>query len=293
MNTTNKTGLHPKNKHKSHYDFPSLIKSHPELAKFVAPNKYGTDSIDFSNPQAVIALNTALLKHFYGVTFWDIPKNYLCPPIPSRADYIHHLADRMNDFLSKRKDEIHVLDVGVGANCIYPIIGNHEYRWKFVGSDIDKVALENAQNIIDKNKLNDKIELRLQTDKKKIFESIIQADEYFSFVVCNPPFHESAEAAKFGTEKKNKNLGLKKDNQNFGGVGNELWCEGGELAFIKQMIFESIDYRDNVAWFTTLVSKSTTMPFLYEELKKEGITKVRTIDMAQGQKRTRVLAWRF
>jgi len=293
MNTNNKIGLHPKNKHKSQYDFPSLIKAHPDLAKFVAPNKYGTDSIDFANPQAVIALNTALLKYFYDVKFWEIPKNYLCPPIPSRADYIHHLADRMDDFLSKRKDEIYVLDVGVGANCIYPIIGNHEYRWKFVGSDIDKVALDNAQKIINENKLNDKIELRLQTDKKKIFESIIKADEYFSFVVCNPPFHESAEAARAGTEKKNKNLGLKKDNSNFGGTNNELWCEGGELAFIKQMIFESIDYRDNVAWFSTLVSKATTMPLLYEELKKEGITKVRTIDMAQGQKRTRVLAWRF
>lgn len=293
MNTKNKSGLHPKNKHKSHYDFQSLIKSHPDLAKFVISNKYGTDSIDFANPKAVISLNTALLKHFYGIKFWEIPKNYLCPPIPSRADYIHHLADRMSDFISKRKDEINVLDIGVGANCIYPIIGSFEYGWKFVGSDIDKEAIVNAQKIIDQNQLNDQVELRLQGDKKKIFESIIKAEEYFSFVVCNPPFHESSEAAKFEAEKKNRNLGLKKDNLNFGGTNHELWCEGGELAFIKQMIFESIDYRDNVAWFSTLVSKSTTLPLLYEELKKEGITKIRTIDMAQGQKRTRVLAWRF
>lgn len=293
MNTQNKNGLHPKSKHKTQYDFPSLIKAHAPLAKFVGPNKYGTESIDFSNQAAVMALNTALLKYFYNVKFWEIPKDYLCPPIPGRADYIHHLADRMKDFLQKRGDAIHVLDVGVGANCIYPLIGNHEYGWKFVGSDIDVVALENAQNIIDKNKLNDQIELRLQTDRKKIFENVITADDYFSFVVCNPPFHESAEAAKEGTQKKNKNLGLKKDNSNFGGTNNELWCEGGELAFIKQMIFESVDYRDNVAWFSTLVSKSTTMPLLYEELKKEGITKVRTIDMAQGQKKTRILAWRF
>lgn len=293
MNTKNKTGLHPKNKHKSNYDFQNLIKAHPDLARFVVPNKYGTDSIDFANSQAVISLNTALLKHFYGVKFWEIPKKFLCPPIPGRADYIHHLADRMSDFLSKRKDEINVLDIGVGANCIYPIIGNYEYGWKFVGSDIDVEALENAQKIIDQNQLNEHIELRLQKDKTKIFESIINAEEYFSFVICNPPFHESAEAAKLGNEKKNRNLGFKKDNLNFGGTSNELWCEGGELAFIKQMILESIDYRDNVAWFSTLVSKSVTMPLLYEELKKEGITKIRTIDMAQGQKQTRVLAWRF
>lgn len=293
MTAETKTGLHPKNKHKTSYDFPALIKAHAPLAKFVGPNKYGTDSIDFSNSEAVLALNTALLKHFYDVKFWEIPKNYLCPPIPGRADYIHHLADRMKDFLLARKDDIYVLDIGVGANCIYPIIGNHEYGWKFVGSDIDEVALKNAQTIIDQNNLNDKITLRHQTDRKKIFEGVITVDDYFSLVVCNPPFHESAEAAREGTQKKNKNLGLKKDNLNFGGTSNELWCEGGELAFIKQMIFESVDYRDNVAWFSTLVSKSTTMPLLYEELKKEGITKVRTIDMAQGQKKTRILAWRF
>jgi 23S rRNA (adenine1618-N6)-methyltransferase len=289
----NKIGLHPKNKHKSNYEFNELIQSYPPLKEFVAKNKYGTDSIDFSNGKAVMALNAALLKHFYQVNFWEIPKDYLCPPIPGRADYIHHLADRMSDHLKNHAGDVYVLDIGVGANCVYPLIGNAEYNWKFVGSDIDSTALKNAQNIIDKNKLNDRIELRLQADKTKIFEGIINPDEFYSFVVCNPPFHESLSAAKEGTNKKNKNLGLKKDNQNFGGVGNELWCEGGELSFIKQMIFESIDYRDNVAWFTTLVSKSTTLPLLYEELKNQNINKVRTIDMAQGQKKTRVLAWRF
>ncbi len=293
MSSQNKVGLHPKNKHKSGYDFPKLIDTHPSLKNFVRPNNYGTDSIDFSEAEAVLALNTALLKHYYNIKFWEIPKNYLCPPIPGRADYIHHLADRMQDFLSKRKDDIYVLDIGVGANCIFPLIGNHEYGWKFVGSEIDLTALNNAQNIIDQNDLNDQISLRLQKDKKKIFEDIIFEDEYFSLVICNPPFHESSEAAKASTMKKNLNLGLKKNNSNFGGNHSELWCEGGELAFIKQMIFESVDYRDNVAWFSTLVSKSSTLPFLYEELKKEGITKIRTIDMAQGQKKTRILAWRF
>jgi len=293
METKTKIGLHPRNKHKSGYDFPNLIKAYPDLNKYVKTSKFGVDTIDFSNPSAVFALNCALLFYFYNIKFWAIPKDYLCPPIPGRADYIHHLNDRLSDYLKKQTGSIRVLDIGVGANCIYPIIGHHEYGWNFVGSDIDLVALENAQNIIERNDLNSAIELRLQKDRKKIFADILDPDDFFHLVTCNPPFHESLEMAKKGTEKKNNNLGLKKNNQNFGGTNNELWCEGGELAFIKQMIFESVDYRDNVGWFSTLVSKSATLPFLYSELKKEGITKIRTIDMAQGQKKTRILAWSF
>jgi len=88
-----KSQLHPRSQHRERYNFDELIKSSPELATFVAPNKYGDDSVDFFNPKAVLALNKALLKHHYGVEFWEIPEHYLCPPIPGRADYIHNIAD--------------------------------------------------------------------------------------------------------------------------------------------------------------------------------------------------------
>jgi 23S rRNA (adenine1618-N6)-methyltransferase len=91
-----KSNLHPRNKHRERYDFKQLINSCPELAQFVKLNNYNTESIDFFNPEAVKALNKALLKHFYGVNFWDIPKHYLCPPIPGRADYIHYAADLLS-----------------------------------------------------------------------------------------------------------------------------------------------------------------------------------------------------
>ena len=77
-----KSQLHARNLHRSRYDFPQLIKSCPELAPFVRPNPYGDLSINFSDPNAVKMLNKALLKHFYGIDYWDIPKDYLCPPIP-------------------------------------------------------------------------------------------------------------------------------------------------------------------------------------------------------------------
>ena len=88
-----KSRLHPRSLHRERYDFKKLIQSCPELDKYVKPNKFGDDSVDFFDPQAVRMLNTALLKHFYFIEFWDIPSDYLCPPIPGRSDYIHHIAD--------------------------------------------------------------------------------------------------------------------------------------------------------------------------------------------------------
>lgn len=88
-----KSGLHPRNRHRSRYDFDALSVSCPELIPFLAPTAYGDISIDFADPLAVKMLNKALLKHFYGIEYWDIPADFLCPPIPGRADYVHHLAD--------------------------------------------------------------------------------------------------------------------------------------------------------------------------------------------------------
>jgi len=91
-----KSRLHPRSKHINRYDFKKLIEGFPELESFVKPNKFGDESIDFSDPKAVICLNKALLKHHYGIEHWLIPEGYLCPPIPGRADYIHHIADLLS-----------------------------------------------------------------------------------------------------------------------------------------------------------------------------------------------------
>jgi len=88
-----KPGLHPRNRHHQRYDLPALCQAHPELQGFITLNPVGEQTIDFANPLAVKALNKALLAHFYAVKHWDIPDGFLCPPVPGRADYIHHLAD--------------------------------------------------------------------------------------------------------------------------------------------------------------------------------------------------------
>ncbi len=295
-----KSDLHHRNKHRSRYDFKQLSISCPELKAFVSINKYGNESIDFSNPDAVKTLNRALLNYFYAIKNWDIPANYLCPPIPGRADYIHYMADLLsasNKGVLPNGKSIKVLDIGIGANCVYPIIGNHEYGWNFVGSDIDVVAINAAKKIIRLNApLEGKIECRLQPSSSDIFKGIIEQNEAFDLSICNPPFHSSLAEANDGTERKWKNLGIKKIAKtalNFGGQNTELWCEGGEETFIHKMIEQSALLPTKCFWYSSLISKSSNLPIVYNALSKVKALDVKTINMAQGQKISRIVAWTF
>jgi 23S rRNA (adenine1618-N6)-methyltransferase len=296
-----KSGLHPRNRHRSRYNFNELVNCSAPLAKYVKPNKYNDESIDFSNPDAVMALNQAILKFFYNVNIWEIPKNYLIPPIPGRADYIHQVADLLgsqNEGVIPTGNRINILDIGVGANCVYPIIANSEYGWNFIGSDIDQIALESSSKIVTENNLSSSIKLRLQNSKLNIFKGIIAVDDYFDFTISNPPFHSSIEEAQSANERKNKNLNHSKSSKqnhklNFGGMSNELWCEGGESAFVIKMIKESIEFKTNCFWFSSLVSKKETLPSIYQTFKEVGVQDFKTIDMEQGQKKSRIVAWTF
>jgi 23S rRNA (adenine1618-N6)-methyltransferase len=292
--------LHPRNLHNDRYDFPTLIKTKPQLQEFVKPNKYEDLSIDFANPQAVITLNQALLAHFYAIENYTIPNGYLCPPIPGRADYIHHIADLLascnNGVIPKGKAVIG-LDVGIGANGIYAIIGASVYDWDFVGSDIEAEAIKSVENIVNSNdSLKEKIQCKLQTNPENIFKGIIGKDDFYDFTLCNPPFHKSLKDAMDGNKRKVQNLTKQKTTKNalnFGGKNNELWCKGGEITFIKNMIKESFEFKNNSLWFTTLVSKKENLPFIYKALEDIKAVEIKTIDMSQGQKITRVVAWTF
>lgn len=300
MNTTpEKKGFHPRNKHIFGYDFEKLISTTPTLKEFVAVNKYGNESIDFSNPKAVKALNQALLKTHYNIDFWDIPEGFLCPPIPGRAEYIHHIADVLSEVYGEipTGKKIKVLDIGTGSNCIYPIIGTNEYGWQFVGSEIDSQAIKWADKIVQSNpSLKDLVELRMQSSKRNVFKNLINEGEIFDMTMCNPPFHSSKAEATKGTIRKIKNLKNEitaKLTLNFGGVNNELWCEGGELVFITNMIYESVHYKTQSLWFSTLVSKKENLKSIYKLLKKVGALEVKTIDLAQGNKISRLVFWSF
>lgn len=294
--------MHPRNLHREGYDFAALVAASPELGRVVRPAPHGGPSIDFADPAAVRALNRALLKKDYGVREWDIPEGYLCPPVPGRADYVHALADLLaeeNGGVVPRGAEVRVLDVGVGANCIYPLIGRSVYGWRFVGSEVDGVAWRNALEILRRNEIGvAEVNVRRQPAADAILRGVIRPGETFAATMCNPPFHASAEEAASGTRRKLRNLAgdhraPSETTRNFGGQTGELWCAGGELGFVRRMIAESLAFAEQVGWFTTLVSKSAHVGLVREALRRADAAEVRTIAMAQGQKQSRIVAWRF
>ena len=297
---SSKQQLHPKNKHRGQYDFTKLTKSEPKLAAHIISNKQGKPSINFANSVAVKLLNRAILKSDYQVSGWDIPTGFLCPPIPGRVDYIHYLNDLLvatNEDKKINGANVRVLDIGTGAGCIYPLLGQRAYQWQFVASDIDEKSITSSHKILAQNtSLAQQISLKLQPNSQHIFDGVINADDFFDLTLCNPPFHESMAQANAGSERKRRNLGTNKSGDsklNFGGQNAELWCKGGEKAFVGKMITESKSFAHQVLWFSSLISNKDNVRPLKKKLEKAGTLEVKVVNMAQGQKISRFLAWSF
>ncbi|GAA0871714.1 23S rRNA (adenine(1618)-N(6))-methyltransferase RlmF [Gangjinia marincola] len=283
--------MHTKNIHRNGYELTKLTLQVPELKKYLISTPANTLSIDFSNPTAVYLLNKALLMSNYALNDWNLPGGYLCPAVPSRADYIHHLADLIS---IRQKSNITGLDIGTGANAIYALLGVAIYDWNMIGVDIQRDALAYAEGNVQLNPaLSKHIELRLQSNPGNILCGILSAEEYVDFTLCNPPFYSSQKEADAATRLKNENLSIAiSDSRNFSGQTKELYCNGGEALFVKRMIKESVLMKDQVGVFSSLISKARHLPKLEKQLKKLPVS-YRIIPMSQGNKKSRILAWTF
>jgi 23S rRNA (adenine1618-N6)-methyltransferase len=326
------SGLHPRNRHTGRYDLKLLCGLHPELSQSLI-EKHGQTTLDFSLQQTVRHLNAALLKQWYDIQYWSLPEASLCPPIPGRADYLHYLGDlaaysvlfvkapdsqgdtlELKIPLAKRKniprgESVALLDIGTGASGIYPILGQAEFAWRFIASDIDKSSLAHVEKLIEQNPEQLKpVQLVHQQSSENIFKGILGPDSKLDMVLCNPPFHKSLHEALAQNANKRANLDLaskrknsrnatteltREQTRNFGGQKAELWCTGGEIAFLTTMLSESFEFKGQVCWFSSLVSKSENIPILKKQLKRLGASYLSVFNMSQGQKKTRVLVWSF
>ncbi|CBZ53483.1 hypothetical protein NCLIV_032700 [Neospora caninum Liverpool] len=285
----NNNRMHPRNRHSNGtVDYGALGEKYHDLKKYLAPKKHGGFSLDMTSTMALYELAKALMMEFYGLKF-ELPlshEHFLVPCIPSRANYIHHMADLLVDVEQEgalhlalhgrdgdspavrraaqeaqplRGKHIKVLDIGVGANCVYPLLGCAEYGWTFVGSDISKRSLELARENVNLNGLGSCVHLRHQQDPVKFFSGVVENGEMFALSMCNPPFHES-------TDQVNVCPFRVLEAQN-----HEIVCEGGELNFIMSMIRESREFCSQFMWFTSLVARASTVKtvkrFLWEELR--------------------------
>jgi 23S rRNA (adenine1618-N6)-methyltransferase len=307
----------------------SLVQALPALGAHViaaAQSRSGRETIDFADPQAVRALNHALLRAQYGVREWMLPDGALCPPVPGRADYLHHLADILAESSEDgrtlpRGAAVRGLDVGTGASFIYPLIGASCYGWSFVGTESECASAESAERIRVANACAlqslGSSEVRLQPDSRRLLRGLC-ADprERFDFVMANPPFYRSAE--EYARENARKRSGLAANlvkrgraavppagaaaaavptsgsDRNFGGVGAELWCPGGEVSFVGALIDESEEWAERALWFSSLVSRTEHVSLLRAKLEsKRELAEGRIVQMGQGQKRTSLLLWTY
>lgn len=297
--------MHPNSYHHARYPLEKLVSLCPPLKQFIKLTPDGAKTIDFSDPKAVFWLNKALLNHYYNIEFWQLPEGYLCPPVPGRADYLHYLADLLAESSPQQQiptgQQVKVLDIGTGANCIYPLLGEALFGWQFIASDIDPVSVHNATQILTKNNCSSQVVL--QTDSSQLFKGVLNQQKLFA-TMCNPPFYHSLKQAEQVNLRKQQKLNqnrLKKGlpklklakSRNFGGQQAELWCDGGELKFLTRMINQSVDYAKQVQWFTSLVSDKANLFALKRRLKQLNAKQIKVINMGQGQKTSRILAWQF
>ncbi len=285
--------MHKNNIHNKGYNLSLLKIEAPELTPFVFTNDFGKETIDFSKPEAVKVLNTALLKTHYDIAFWEFPNTNLCPAIPGRVDYIHYTNDLLKE--SNLTETITVLDIGTGANCIYPLLGHKVYQWKYVATDVNTQAIKVAETIVSKNGLSEHIVLKQQPNENNIFKGILTETDRFTLTLCNPPFYKNEMEALQATTRKLKGLGQGTDKviRNFAGQAQELWYTGGEKAFLHTYLYESSLFKTNCFWYTSLVSNKDNIKSMQKSLKKLGATTVKIIEMSQGNKKSRIVAWTF
>ena len=286
--------MHPRNRYREPYELEKLARVVPALRVHLRTTPGGRLTLDFAHPEAVRHLNRALLLTDYGLKFYDLPPGALTPAVPSRLDYVHVVADLL-EATDTSSTPIRGLDIGTGASLVYPILGVREYGWRFVGTDVNEASLRAARAIADFNPvLEGKVELRRQPEPSRIFDGVLRPGERFAFAMCNPPFYESAEAAREATERKWRKLGRQEAaGRNFGGQGAELHTPGGEARFLKAMIRESYRYREQVGWFTTLVSQRKYLEVAEGGFRQNPPRRREVVTVDTGAKTARVLAWGY
>ncbi|KAI9365867.1 hypothetical protein BD770DRAFT_423739 [Pilaira anomala] len=276
--------MHPRSVFNERPDFGQLAERYDSFKPFIIKGKGDRVHIDFKDPEAVKELNVCLMKEYFDITM-DFPIDSLCPPVPNRLNYILWLQDLMNDTVTTTN--IIGIDIGVGASCIYPLLGcANNPNWRFLATDVDSRSIKYAIENVERNNLQDRIIIRYNPDPNKIF--ILDDTTDYDFCMCNPPFYSSQEEIEQGLLNKE----LEPSTVCQGSI-NEMITEGGELGFISRMIKESVGLGRRIRWYTSLVGLKKTIQPLVRLLKESGISNYVVTTFIQGDTTRWGIAWSF
>ena len=65
------------------------------------------------------------------------------------------------------------------------------------------------------------------------------------------------------------------------GTAEEMVCPGGEAAFVKQMVQDSLQLQHRIHWYSTMVGKKATLKQLRSLLHSHRVTALRTTEFVQ------------
>lgn len=299
-------------------DFAALAIKHPSLTPYLVHDPRGKNraTVDFKDANGSRELTRVLLKEYFGVN-WSLPPGQLVPPVPNRTNYIRWIAQLLR-LARPPGDVVRGLDLGCGANLIYPLLGAAMFGWAFVAADATPIALESARRNVENNPhLAGLIEVRevrpppgvsggtleggsersaagMETKDGAAPDStaphnqggvlrpaLRDSDPVFAFTMCNPPFFSTLDKAGLNP------------NTDHEGTAEEMVCPGGEEAFVRRMIYDSAALKDRVYWFSTMCGKKSTLKAARYQLQQCGAEVIRTTELMQGKTSRWCIAWSF
>ncbi|KAJ5845278.1 hypothetical protein N7534_008947, partial [Penicillium rubens] len=283
--------------YKNDIDFAALALQSRDFAKHLKPN----GQLDFTDPAAVRQLTTTLLQQDFHLKV-DIPEDRLCPPVcpndgldyARTLNYILWLQDLLDSTAEglhegyDRDREVVGLDIGTGCIGIYPLLGcATRPRWNFIATDIDSNNIRTSQHNVALNNLESRIRIVHSDPNGPLIPLEKLGCQKLDFTMCNPPFYTSPNELKQSAEQKER-----EPYSTCTGAEVEMVTSGGEVAFVKRMIDESLQLRDRVQWYTSMLGKLSSINALVEMLIKHGVTNFAVTEFEQGSKTKRwAVAW--
>lgn len=286
--------MHPRNRYREKPNFQQLVQLFPELNEVASVDLAGKVKLEYRNRQAVQLLSKCLLQRDFGLQL-ELPPNKLVPTLPLRLNYIHWLEDIGSVANWQEKEKVLGIDIGCGASCIYPLLAvvQSKQRWHMVAIEKAEDSLESAKANVIRNKLQHCINVQAQKlEGSTILLEVLKdfPDERFDFCMCNPPFFDS----NSNELKPNDRTGRRREPSNAStGSLDELCTEGGEVKFIEQIIEESLQLKDRVTVYTTMIGHKKSYGKILQLLESKSIQNIAMSRFCQGNTTRWAVAWSF
>ncbi|KAJ5145958.1 uncharacterized protein N7515_000522 [Penicillium bovifimosum] len=289
--------------YKNEVDFAALALQSRDFAKHLKPN----GQLDFNDPAAIRQLTTTLLEQDFGLKV-EIPDDRLCPPyrlnyilwlqdlIDSTAGGLHEGYDKGRevvglDMYVKKQSLVHLAVIGYSNRvaveqdasayipCWVARLGN--------SGNVDENNIRTAQHNVALNNLDSRIQLVKSAPAGPLFPLDQIGQETLDFTMCNPPFYTSRdELVRSAEEKKRVPFSA------CTGAEVEMVTDGGEVAFVKRMVDESLQSRTRIQWYTSMFGKLSSVSVILEKLIKHDNHNFAVTEFDQGGKTKRwAVAW--